>query len=122
MAERRKKVIRTALILFGIGALYAVAVSITGVGIPCPIHLVTGLDCPGCGVSRMLMALLRLDFKAAFGYNAAILCLLPLFIATFYRYAHVYVKYGRRRDRAADISTWFMICALLVSGVLRNIL
>lgn len=40
-----------------------------GVGIPCIFHVLTGLDCPGCGNTRAAQALMRLDFAAAFGYN-----------------------------------------------------
>ena len=122
MAQRRKKVIKIALVIFLIGATYAVAVLIIGAGIPCPFRAVTGLDCPGCGVSRMFLSLFRLDFASAFRYNAAVLCLLPLMAATAARYVFVYVKYGRRRDRFVDIAVWFMIAVLLAFGVLRNIL
>lgn len=122
MAKRGNKVIRIALILLGIGALYALFVHVTGVGIPCPINLVTGLKCPGCGVSRMCMALIRLDFKSAFKYNAAILCLLPLMAAVLVRYIYVYIKYGRIKDKYADGAVWFMIAVLLIFGILRNIL
>ena len=35
----------------------------------CPIKLISGYDCPGCGMTRALLALLRLDIKSAFGYH-----------------------------------------------------
>ena len=40
-----------------------------GIGIPCIFNRLTGLQCPGCGNSRAALALLRLDFSAAFRYN-----------------------------------------------------
>lgn len=36
------------------------------VGIGCPIRFATGISCPGCGMTRAWIALLRLDFSAAF--------------------------------------------------------
>lgn len=38
-------------------------------GITCPIRFLTGVSCAGCGMSRAWLALLRLDFAAAWGYH-----------------------------------------------------
>ena len=122
MAERRKKVIRGALIRLGIGALYALVVTVSGHGIPCPIRLATGFECPGCGVSRMLLALIRLDFAAAFAANAVLLCLLPFLLFAAGRLVYVYIRRGTMRDRAAEIFIWIAIAALLVWGVVRNVI
>ncbi len=35
----------------------------------CPMVLITGLPCPGCGMTRAGMSMLRFDFKQAFYYN-----------------------------------------------------
>ncbi|MDD6203708.1 MAG: DUF2752 domain-containing protein [Firmicutes bacterium] len=40
-------------------------------GIACPIRFITSEPCPACGVTRSLLALLRLDFAAAAYYNPA---------------------------------------------------
>lgn len=56
-----------------IALLYAVF-SLTGVG--CPIKHVTGVSCPGCGMTRAWGAALRLDFAKAFEYHP--LWLLPI--------------------------------------------
>lgn len=121
MEKRRNKVIFGALIILTVGAAYTLFVKLTGVGIPCPINLTTGLKCPGCGVSRMFLALFRLDFPEAFRQNGAILCLMPLMAATAIRFIYVYIKKGTVRDRPAEISVWFMIAVLLVFGILRNV-
>lgn len=39
------------------------------VGIGCPIKFVTGISCLGCGMTRAWLALLKLDFSAAFYYH-----------------------------------------------------
>ncbi|MBR0303723.1 MAG: DUF2752 domain-containing protein [Clostridia bacterium] len=122
MTERRNKVIRIALVSLGTGALYALFVRLTGLGIPCLFNLVTKLKCPGCGVSRMFLSLFRLDFISAFHHNAAIFCLLPLMAFVAARYAYVYIKYDRIKDRLADTAVIFMTVSLLVFGVIRNII
>nr|WP_297177517.1 DUF2752 domain-containing protein [uncultured Agathobaculum sp.] len=38
-------------------------------GITCPIRFLTGVSCAGCGMSRAWLALLRLDFAAAWAYH-----------------------------------------------------
>lgn len=38
-------------------------------GWPCTFRSVTGIPCPGCGLSRAWLAALRLDFTAAFAYH-----------------------------------------------------
>ncbi|MFF7455172.1 DUF2752 domain-containing protein [Kitasatospora sp. NPDC008115] len=43
----------------------------------CPFHKVTGLQCPGCGGTRMVYDLLHGDLAAAWHDNAALLLVLP---------------------------------------------
>ena len=106
----------------GAGLVYALFVRGTGFGIPCVFHTITGLDCPGCGVTRMCLSLLRLDFAAAYRYNAAILVLSPLGIAVAARQAWLYVKTGHPKLSKIEMGIIsFLIVALLVFGVWRNI-
>lgn len=60
--------------LAGVGGLGLAAVhSLFGIGLPCPLRTLTGLDCPGCGATRMASALLHGDLGAALQYNAPVL-------------------------------------------------
>ena len=60
-------------------ALYAVFDPSEAVWMPkCPFHLLTGLDCPGCGSQRALHALLHGDLSGALTHNALMLVMLPL--------------------------------------------
>lgn len=49
---------------------YALFVNFFGFGLPCMYKQLFHIDCAGCGLSRAAAALIRLDFKAAFRYNA----------------------------------------------------
>lgn len=67
-----KRKIHVILLTAGIltaGILVAVLLQTFGWTLPCPVRLLTGLNCPGCGNTRATLALLRLDFKAVFEYN-----------------------------------------------------
>ena len=38
---------------------------------PCPLRALTGVPCPGCGMTHAYLCLLRLDFAGAFKENPA---------------------------------------------------
>ena len=121
-----KRLLRLAGIFGGLlllGLLYAAFVGATGFGIPCVFRLITGLQCPGCGVSRMCMALLRLDFRAAWRANPAVTALLPLGAAVAADMSVRYVRTGSSRpDKFCNAAMIFMLAVLLVFGVARNLI
>ena len=38
----------------------------------CPVYWITGIPCPGCGMTRAFFALMHLDFEAAFYWHPAV--------------------------------------------------
>lgn len=65
----QKKILLIYVVLITIGITYTVLIYTTGFGIPCMFNRFTGYLCPGCGTSRMALAMLRLDFYSAFRFN-----------------------------------------------------
>jgi hypothetical protein len=53
-------------------ALALVSVSAARLGFRCPFRAVLGIDCPGCGGTRALLALLRGDVRQAARENLAV--------------------------------------------------
>ena len=102
---------------------YVTLFAATGLGFPCLLFELTGLQCGGCGMTRAAVAALRLDFSAAFSYHA----LWPVFVAYFLWVglsdAAVYVKTGKVRLLPGK---WWIHAALLAVivgyGILRNFL
>ena len=43
----------------------------------CPFYLITGYQCPSCGIQRAAYQLLHLNFKEAFCYNPFLIISLP---------------------------------------------
>ncbi len=123
MRRRLKKTCLLGAAVLAVGCAYAFFWMKTGLSIPCPIHLATGLNCPGCGVSRMALSLLRLDFAAAFRYNAVLFCLLPVLLGLGALHAVRYVRLGTKRaGKIGEAIEWTLVVALLIWGVVRNII
>ncbi len=122
MKERLKKTARTGSALLLIGGLYAWVHAAYGFSIPCVFRKFTGLDCPGCGVSRMLLAMLRLDFSRAFLANRVLFCLLPVLLFLCVRAVWLYIRDGFVRDRLSTVLSGICVGILLVWGVVRNVL
>lgn len=121
-----KKRAKTVLLLFGgliaAGVIYIIFYSLTGIGIPCVFHAVTGLKCPGCGISRMFISLLHFDFVSAFHYNAALLVLSPVFLILAITIIVKYIKTGTQKlSRGQSAVVIALIVLLILFAVLRNL-
>ena len=120
--NRLNKVLKNCGIILLIGVLYFIFIKIVGFGIPCIFNLITGLHCPGCGISRMLLSLARLDFAAAFKYNALVLTASP--IAAIFVIKH-YVRYiltGKSQgNKLETVMLLILLILLIIFGVLRNL-
>lgn len=122
MRSRAFRLLKWAAVLGLAGAGYALFVRITGVGIPCPVHALTGWHCPGCGISRLCLALLHLDFAAALQSNAAVFALLPVGAVVLSTWAVRYIRTGEQGLRRwQTVLVEGMIVVLLLFGLLRNL-
>ena len=104
---RLKSVSKSTVIILAIGIVYYLFVKITHLGIPCVFNLVTGLHCPGCGISRMFISLFSLDFKTAFSYNAFVMITGP--------------KGNQKSDKLETVMLVIALILAIAFGVLRNI-
>ena len=92
-------------------------------GIPCVFRRITGLKCPGCGVTGMCLHLLKGEWGSAFRQNMALFCLLPAFGLLGVHRAYQYVKTGGHSlARWENVMVWVMVWILLAFGVLRNLM
>ena len=76
--SRRNAIIKRDAVLLGIGILYYIFIRITGLAVPCIFRKITGFLCPGCGITRAILAAVRLDFAKAFAYNQFTFIVLPV--------------------------------------------
>jgi Protein of unknown function (DUF2752) len=99
-------------------------------GLFCPLKSTTGLDCPLCGTTRATAAAFNGDWAAAWGFNAPMLLVLPVVaVAVGYQLSAwalerarlvrlPRIRISRRRQ---DALTKVFLVAMLVFGVLRNL-
>ena len=105
-------------IVLGSSGLLAMAWICSGVPTPlCPLHAVTGIPCPTCGMTRGLRCLLRGDLASAFLFNP--LGMVILFgLASYLLYAVIVVIARLPRLRWERISpataTFLRICAVIL--------
>ena len=92
------------------------------VGIPCLFKLITGYDCPGCGITRCLFSLINLDIKSAFNYNALVTILIVPFIIyySYMNYCYVFGKNNNVKKHVNKISI-ILLFVCFVYGIIRNI-
>ncbi len=122
MKKRALTVCRYIGVLLVTGILYGIFVMNTGIGIPCIFNLITGYECPGCGVTRMCMAIMRLDFKAAYNYNKMLFLLSPALIYVFASQIYRYVRFDKTKLTKVQSVIIYIIAALLVIwGIIRNL-
>lgn len=55
------------------GAVWPAVVGATGLGLPCPLRTLTGVPCPGCGLTTGAVALSHGQIGAALAANPVIL-------------------------------------------------
>lgn len=83
------------------------------VGITCPIKYTTGISCPGCGMTRAWISLLRGDVGKAFYYH-------PLFMFPLI-WAVVYLVRNKLSKKFIDAVIWISIILFIIVYIIRMI-
>lgn len=96
-------------ILTGCG-IVIVYLLLFALGITCPIKFLTGISCPGCGMSRAWFHAITLDFAGAFSYHP-LFWLVPI--------GAILLVLQNKFPRAVKISLGICIVALLLVYILR---
>lgn len=121
-SKRLRQLLKAGCLIFLCGLFYAVLIRLTGLSLPCPFYLITGLRCPGCGITAMAMALLSGDIGGAFMANEGLFLLSPLIALILIRELWHYVLYGSPSSSRFDKSlTLITILLLILWGIYRNI-
>lgn len=89
------------------------------IAIACVFYEITGLYCPGCGITRSILSLIDGDIYQAFRYNPIIFIDIPLIIIT--SIIDFIYKDNKKVKKVTNVIYIMLLIITLVFGVLRNI-
>lgn len=116
-----KKKLRLLLCGMGLLFLYYLIVRYFHIGIPCLIHALFHVKCPGCGITRMFVSVLSGDFRDAFFYNPYIFISLPYlgYLCMKICCAWIFEK-TVKQSKAENIILYAYLTGLVLFGIIRN--
>ena len=121
--SERKQIIVNGIKIGLLGFCYFLFIKLTGISIPCPVNLISGgkLKCPGCGITRMCLNILKGDFRNAFYANPCLFILLPVWIILILIRIIFQPECLEKNGRLYKFTVISSLIILLIFGILRNI-
>lgn len=89
--------------------------------IPCMLNKLTGIKCPGCGMTRSVHYLVNGNIKQAIWYNLMLIPIIILVIYALYRYIRYLVKDEEIINKALENWLKVYLVIILIFGVTRNL-
>jgi len=121
MYRRSTVVAIWSLLIAGTAYLFFFEPGKSGFFPACPFRLLTGFNCPGCGVTRALHQILHGDFYTAFTLNPLFLLAIPFLLFAFLRYSVIVMRGGIPRRNALPAPYIYAIFfAILSFWIFRN--
>ena len=111
--------IRDIIVLIVIFLIYTVLIISFDIGIPCVFYEITGLYCPGCGITRLCLSLFEGDIYQAFRYNPIIFIDVPILFILFV--LNIFLKKNKNIKKITDVIIIFLATITIIFGVIRNI-
>ena len=122
MKKRARKIIIVLSLIITGGFLYGLFFTATGIGIPCLFNKVTGLLCPGCGVTHMCISLMQGDIEGAMRCNIMLFFTLPIILFIGVSYLFYYIRDGIcYLPKWQNKTLYILIGLFLLFGILRNL-
>ncbi len=76
----------------------------------CPFKKLTGIDCPGCGFQRSVIALLQGNLKQSLSYYPATI---PLFIAVLFTLIEMRFQFDKKQHLKTSL---YIFTAFIIAG------
>lgn len=125
--EEKRAILRRALLLayatllpLSLVVIIVFSKLVFNVGVLCPFYEIFGINCPGCGGTRMAVSLLHLQFYQAFRYNPLIFVSIPVIAVIFVWQSYLFIM----KNLLIKWLDKFLIAyaiVLILFGIIRNI-
>ena len=107
------------IIFVAAGALYYLFIKITGFAVPCILYSMSGLKCPTCGITRMVLHILSFEFAEAFRDNAFVFLTWPFSVGEI-----LYLIYMSAAKKEISKKNYIFVAVLvgiaLIFCIIRN--
>lgn len=108
---------RDYIIFIIVLVVMAILVLYERIAIPCIFHKITGLYCPGCGITRAIKSLIKGDIYSSFRNNMLLYIVVPLIfvLQVVNKVSNIKIK------RINNVIFVFLLIFTIGYGILRNI-
>ena len=113
--HKKTQLLKAGAVLLCVGLFYGYVLIPAGFWLRCPFRQLTGLSCPGCGVTAMCLSILRGQFAEAPAYNWGLTLAAP---GLLWLVIH-HLRGGSRRTE--NLVSAILLVFLLGWGVFRNL-
>lgn len=119
--KRQKFIKQVVFVILVIGLLYGYVLIPLGFAIHCPINRLTGLSCPMCGLTRMCLSVMHLNFDILH-YNYGLIVLGPIIGLIVFRYIKNYIEIKDNKvDNLNKVLVILFIIVAIAWMIVRNI-
>lgn len=116
--QRLKNILVLVLCLVG----YYGIIKYTGKGIPCLFRYIFHLQCPGCGITHMFLALLQGNLKEAYQSNPVVFCFLPFLGWIILKSVRNYIRCTKTTwHKWENYGILLLLIVLVAFGFIRNL-
>ena len=113
--KKSKKIIYITLLL---SFIYLYLIKRFSFYIPCIFHKITQMYCPGCGLTRMIISIFKLDIYQAFRYNPLLFIMMPFIITYEIIY---YINWIQDKNYIISKKIWYTLLIItIIYTILRN--